>query len=264
MDQCYKHIAEAKWVENRFAGRRLLSGSRGSTRNFSRPSRTRGTGRSLPDAGAGQQHPQSWRRIRHLERFPRIARRYAGLPVDENGKMQVAWEQDWMEKAIQEAHSPKPRHRSWQRPRPVGRTPDRVRLRPRLRRQPQRILAAQPAMSRSKQVAVPARRRPASHADTAVRTAPLAFSAAYLGGAPLSPSTSFFVLSVERNRRRNRLAWPRCGPALRCGRAPASVAWGGEVEPAELREFVRQAWRINDLCRKSAIRPTQAHDKGDK
>jgi hypothetical protein len=44
-----------------------------------------------------------------LEKDPSFKRftdcaRYAGLPLDENGKMQVAWAQDWMEKAIQEAH----------------------------------------------------------------------------------------------------------------------------------------------------------------
>jgi hypothetical protein len=186
MDQCYKHIAEAKWVENRLqdAGCYQKSGVEEFFPSFSHA----GDGPILLTRAQANS-------ILGLEKDPSFKRftdcaRYAGLPVDENGKMQVAWAQDWMEKAIQEAHReatpPVMAAAS-----PVGRTPDRVTATS-AETPAAADSAAQPAMSRSKQVAVPGPTTSASHADTAVRTAPLAFSAAYLGGAPVSPSTASF------------------------------------------------------------------------
>jgi hypothetical protein len=186
MDQCYKHIAEAKWVENRLqdAGCYQKSGVEEFFPSFSHA----GDGPILLTRAQANS-------ILGLEKDPSFKRftdcaRYAGLPLDENGKMQVAWAQDWMEKAIQEAHReatpPVMAAAS-----PVGRTPDRVTATS-AETPAAADSAAQPAMSRSKQVAVPGPTTSASHADTAVRTAPLAFSAAYLGGAPVSPSTASF------------------------------------------------------------------------
>jgi len=186
MDQCYKHIAEAKWVENRLrdAGCYEKSGVEEFFPSFSHA----GDGpilltRAQANSILGLEKDLSFKSFTDCAR-------YAGLPLDKNGKMEVAWAQDWMDKAIREAH------REATQPvvaaaSPVGRTLDRVTATSTEAPDPA-ALAPQPAMSRDKQAAVPGPTASVSHADTAAGTAPLAFSAAYLGGAPLSPSTGSY------------------------------------------------------------------------
>ena len=186
MDECYKHIAEAKWVENRLqdAGCYEKSGVEQFFPSFSNA----GDGPILLTRAQANS-------ILGLEKDPSFKRftdcaRYAGLPLDENGKMQVAWAQDWMDKAIREAH------REANQPvvaaaSPAGQTPDRTsdRVTAYSTAAPAAAAsAAQPAMSRDKQATVPGPTASLSHTDTAAGTPPLAFSAAYLGAAPLSPS----------------------------------------------------------------------------
>jgi hypothetical protein len=179
MDQCYKHIAEAKWVENRLreAGCYEKSGVEEFFPSFSHA----GDGPILLTRAQANS-------ILGLEKDPSFksftdCARYAGLPLDENGKMQVAWAQDWMDKAIREAH------REASQPvvaaaSPVGRTPDRVTA-----TSIEAPVAAPSAAQPAKQAVVPGPTASVSHADTAaVGAAPLAFSALYLGGAPVSPS----------------------------------------------------------------------------
>ena len=91
---------EAKWVENRFMDAGCYQKS-GVEEFF--PSAHAGDGPILLTRAQANS-------ILGLENDPLVLAlhglvlRYAGLPLDENGKMQVAWAQDWMEKAIQEAH----------------------------------------------------------------------------------------------------------------------------------------------------------------
>jgi hypothetical protein len=186
MDQCYKHIAEAKWVENRLrdAGCYEKSGVEEFFPSFSHA----GDGpilltRAQANSILGLEKDLSFKSFTDCAR-------YAGLPLDKNGKMEVAWAQDWMDKAIREAH------REATQPvvaaaSPVGRTLDRVTATS-TEAPAAAALAPQPAMSRDKQAAVPGPTASVSHADTAAGTAPLAFSEAYLGGAPLSPSTGSY------------------------------------------------------------------------
>jgi hypothetical protein len=186
MDQCYKHIAEAKWVENRLrdAGCYEKSGVEEFFPSFSHA----GDGpilltRAQANSILGLEKDLSFKSFTDCAR-------YAGLPLDKYGKMEVAWAQDWMDKAIREAH------REATQPvvaaaSPVGRTLDRVTATS-TEAPAAAALAPQPAMSRDKQAAVPSPTASVSHADTAAGTAPLAFSAAYLGGAPLSPSTGSY------------------------------------------------------------------------
>jgi hypothetical protein len=179
MDQCYKHIAEAKWVENRLreAGCYEKSGVEEFFPSFSHA----GDGPILLTRAQANS-------ILGLEKDPSFksftdCARYAGLPLDENGKMQVAWAQDWMDKAIREAH------REASQPvvaaaSPVDWTPDRVTA-----TSIEAPVAAPSAAQPAKQAVVPGPTASVSHADTAaVGAAPLAFSAVYLGGAPVSPS----------------------------------------------------------------------------
>jgi len=186
MDQCYKHIAQAKWVENRLrdAGCYEKSGVGEFFPSFSNA----GDGpilltRAQANGILGLEKDSSFKSFTDCAR-------YAGLPLDENGKMQVAWAQDWMDKAIREAH------REATQPAvtaasPVGRTSDRVTAIS-TEAPAAEALAPQPAMSLDKQAVVPGRTASVSHADTAVGTTPLAFSATYLGQAPVSPSTSSY------------------------------------------------------------------------
>jgi hypothetical protein len=103
--------------------------------------------------------------------------------------MQVAWAQDWMDNAIREAHR-EAIHPVVAAAAPVGRTSNHVTATS-TEAPAAAASAAQPAMSRDKQAAVPGPTASLSPVDTAVGTAPRAFTAAYLGGAPVSPSTSF-------------------------------------------------------------------------
>jgi hypothetical protein len=100
MDQCYKHIAEAKWLENRLRDAGCYQKS--------------GLGTFFPafaHTGEGPillTRPQA-NSVLGVEKDPAFnsfveCARYAGLPVDEKGVMQVAWAQDWMDKAVEEAH----------------------------------------------------------------------------------------------------------------------------------------------------------------
>jgi hypothetical protein len=186
MDQCYKHIAEAKWVENRLrdAGCYEKSGVEEFFPSFSHA----GDGpilltRAQANSILGLEKDSSFKRFTDCAR-------YAGLPLDENGKMQVAWAQDWMDKAIREAH------REATQPvvaaaSPVGGASDSV-TGTSTEVPAAAASAAQPATTHDKQAPVPGPTASVSHADTAVGAAPLAFSAAYLGGAPVSPSTGSY------------------------------------------------------------------------
>src|SRR5581483_2909901 len=100
MDGCYKHIAEAKWLENRLseAGCYQKSGVGEFFPAFSKE----GDGpilltRAQANGVLGLEKDASF------QSFVNCAR-YAGFPVDDHGVMQQAWAEDWMGKAIEEAH----------------------------------------------------------------------------------------------------------------------------------------------------------------
>src|SRR5690349_11878959 len=100
MDQCYKHIAEAKWIEDRLRGAGCYEKT--GTEEFFPAFSHAGDGPILltrPQANnvIGFQTDPTFKR------FVQCAQT-AGLPVDAKGSMQVAWAQSWMDKAVQEAH----------------------------------------------------------------------------------------------------------------------------------------------------------------
>lgn len=180
MDQCYKHIAEAKWVENRLqdAGCYEKSGVEQFFPSFSNA----GDGpilltRAQANGILGLEKDSSFKRFTDCAR-------YAGLPLDDNGKMQVAWAQDWMEKAIREAHR--------QAAQPVvatasqvGQASDRVTALP-----TETPAAAQQAVSRDKQAAASGPTASLSYPDTVTGPPAFTLSADYLGRAPVSPLPS--------------------------------------------------------------------------
>jgi len=100
MDQCYKHIAEAKWIEDRLrsAGCYEKTGTEEFFPAFSHA----GEGpilltRPQADGVVGFDTEPAFKSFVHCAQM-------AGLPVDNKGLMAVAWAQDWMDKAVQEAH----------------------------------------------------------------------------------------------------------------------------------------------------------------
>ncbi len=100
MDQCYKHIAEAKWIEERL--RNAGCYEKTGTEEFFPAFSHEGEGPILltrPQANSiiGFQTEPAFKS------FVQCAQT-AGLPVDNTGAMQVAWAQDWMDRAVQEAH----------------------------------------------------------------------------------------------------------------------------------------------------------------
>lgn len=100
MDQCYKHIAEAKWIEDRL--RNAGCYEKTGTEEFFPAFSHEGEGPILltrPQANSviGFQTEPAFRS------FVQCAQT-AGLPVDNKGSMEVAWAQDWMDKAVQEGH----------------------------------------------------------------------------------------------------------------------------------------------------------------
>lgn len=100
MDACYKHIAEAKWLEDRLSNAGCYQKSGVGT--FFPAFSQEGDGPILltrPQANGvlGLEKDASF------QSFVNCAR-YAGFPVDERGVMQQAWAEDWMGKAVEEAH----------------------------------------------------------------------------------------------------------------------------------------------------------------
>jgi hypothetical protein len=101
MDQCYKRIAEAKWIENRLSSAGCYEKS--------------GIGSFFPAFSHEGEGPLLLTRaqansVLGLEKDPSFTSfvkcaRDAGLPLETNGIMQLAWAKDWMNEQVQEAHS---------------------------------------------------------------------------------------------------------------------------------------------------------------
>jgi hypothetical protein len=100
MDQCYKHIAEAKWIENRLRGAGCYEKS--GLETFFPAFSHAGEGPILLTRPQGNS-------VLGLEKNPSFnsfveCARYAGLLVDEKGALQVAWAEGWMDKTVEETH----------------------------------------------------------------------------------------------------------------------------------------------------------------
>jgi hypothetical protein len=100
MDTCYKHIAEAKWIENRLRGAGCYE-NLGVDPFFPAFSHA-GVGPILLTRSQGNSIPGLEKDL-SFNSFMDCAR-YAGLPVDQTGVVEVAGAETWMKKAVEEAH----------------------------------------------------------------------------------------------------------------------------------------------------------------
>jgi hypothetical protein len=186
MDECYKHIAEGKWIQNRLAGAGCYEKS--GLETFFPAFSHGGDGPILltheqGDSVLGLEKNASF------NSFVGCARD-AGLPVDEKGAIPLASAEDWMNKAIEQAH------RETIQPvlataSPVGATPDRLSAAP-SQAPAAATLPARTAASHDKQAAASGPTASISSADTAVAdmtTGPV--SATYPAVAGQAPSAEF-------------------------------------------------------------------------
>ncbi|HVB80433.1 MAG TPA: hypothetical protein VNE82_10890 [Candidatus Binataceae bacterium] len=193
MDQCYKHIAEAKWIENRLRGAGCYEKSKLET--FFPAFSHAGEGPILLTHAQGDS-VLGLEKDASFNRFMQCARD-AGLPVDEKGMLQTASADDWMNKAIEQAH------RETIQPvvataSPVGGTPDRVSAAAPPSTPATAASPAQTPAAHDRQAAASSPTAPISRADTAmVDLATNAATAAYPGMTSImtsAPSSTEFAL----------------------------------------------------------------------
>jgi hypothetical protein len=100
MDQCYKHIAEAKWIENRLIGRGCYE--KAGLETFFPAFSHAGKGPILLTHAQGD-CVLGLEKDRSFNSFVNCAR-LAGLPVDEKGVVQAAAAETWMNTTVAQAN----------------------------------------------------------------------------------------------------------------------------------------------------------------
>jgi hypothetical protein len=100
MDQCYKHIAEAKWIENRLIGRGCYE--KAGLETFFPAFSHAGKGPILLTHAQGD-CVLGLEKDRSFNSFVNCAR-LAGLPVDERGVVQAAAAETWMNTTVAQAN----------------------------------------------------------------------------------------------------------------------------------------------------------------
>jgi hypothetical protein len=98
MDQCYKHIAAAKWIENRLRVAQCYEKTR--TDEFFPCFSHEGDGPILLTRSQANLIPSTDQTFKDFVQCARAA----GLPLDDKGTMQAASAQDWTSTVVDEAH----------------------------------------------------------------------------------------------------------------------------------------------------------------